>query len=400
MNAQIVPVHSDRLRVAFVSGTLGKGGAEKQLAYMVRALIRADVDVRVFSLTKGEFYEKVLEELGCPPQWFGRFSNPVVRMAGLTAALRTFRPHIVHSSHFFANSYALGAAWAYRSISVGSIRSDGLYELGNNRLFGPILLRAPSALISNSYFAPENLSRAGFTAARISVLPNVIDLAVFDTLTAGVPPRRNDDGDVVAIAVTRLYPKKRIDLFLKALAAARRQIPRVRGVVVGDGAEMTYLVSMAESCGLLPNGVVFTGHRNDVPALLKQADMLVLPSDHEGFPNVILEAMAAGLPIVTTPAGDAGKIVQDGVTGYVVPFNDAEQLADRIIKLAKSKEQRDRLGGAGRRCVEERYGVGGLDDRLLSIYRATAKRLDKGSILGILSHYNCSEQRGDVGGVS
>lgn len=400
MNSQNVQAHHERLRVAFVAGTLGKGGAEKQLVYMVRALLRADVDVRVFCLTKGEFYESALEELGRAPLWVGRFSNPLVRVVSLVAALRTFRPHVVQAAHFYANLYAVAAAWSFGSISIGSIRSDGLEELEKNRFFGPFLLRYPSALVSNSHAAIKNLSKEGFTSVSISVLPNVIDLAGFDGGTAPAFSQRHENDDVVVVAIARLYPKKRIDLFLNALAVARSQMPCVRGLIVGDGPERAHLESVAQSAGLLPDGVAFTGTRNDIPALLKQADMLVLASEHEGFPNVILEAMAAGLPIVTTAAGDAARIVESGVTGYVVPFDNVAQVADRILLLAKSKDQRDRLGGAGRRRVEEFYDFNGLADRLLCIYRATATRLDIGRLLDILSHYQISEQRREGGWLS
>ena len=100
-------------------------------------------------------------------------------------------------------------------------------------------------------------------------------------------------------------------------------------MIVGDGPLWTALHQRAQDLGLLPDGVAFLGRRNDVPALLGSADMLVLSSDHEGCPNVVMEAMAARRPVVTTPAGDAGVLVEDGVSGYVVPFDDVEAMADQ-----------------------------------------------------------------------
>jgi glycosyltransferase involved in cell wall biosynthesis len=393
INKQTASVPGERLRVAFIAGTLGKGGAEKQLFYMVQALRLAGVDVRVFHLARGGFYESVLKDMGCPSEWVGRRSNPLARIGSFIDALKTFRPHIIQASHFYTAVYAVAASWRYRAMSIGSIRSDGMYELRGNRLFGPYLLRTPAAIIANSYCGMENIVKEGYDRAKFSVLLNVIDLAYFDTLLAKVPSRTNTSEDILAIVVASLYPKKRIDIFLEALVEVRKRMPSVKGMIVGTGPERARLESLAQSLGLLPDGVSFAGLRDDVPSLLRQADMLVLPSEHEGFPNVILEAMASNLPIVTTPAGDAARIVESCKAGFVVPFNDSAKMAERIVELARSRDRRHLFGSAGRRCVEEQYGVDGLGRRLLSIYRASASRLGKHRLLGLLAQYDSSKER-------
>jgi glycosyltransferase involved in cell wall biosynthesis len=128
----------------------------------------------------------------------------------------------------------------------------------------------------------------------------------------------------------------------------------------------------AAALGLLPDGVCFTGQRADVPALLDGSGVFVLTSDHEGFPNVLLEAMAARLPVVTTPAGDAADLVEDGRTGFVVDFGDKKKLVERIERLTDSPDLRRELGEAGRKRVEEVYGCAGVASRLLGIYRKVA----------------------------
>jgi glycosyltransferase involved in cell wall biosynthesis len=101
-------------------------------------------------------------------------------------------------------------------------------------------------------------------------------------------------------------------------------------------------------------------------------DVLLHTSDHEGFPNVLLEAMAARLPVVTTPAGDAGRVVEDGGTGYVVAFDDIGRMAQRVLQLAHSPPLRRRFGEAGRQYAERYYSYSGLARRLLATYRAIA----------------------------
>jgi glycosyltransferase involved in cell wall biosynthesis len=149
-------------------------------------------------------------------------------------------------------------------------------------------------------------------------------------------------------------------------------VPEVFGVLIGTGPERESLQTVAQQLGLGPSCVAFLGMRDDVPRLLRAADMLLMTSDEEGLPNAILEAMAAQLPVITTPAGDAGVVVQDDVTGYVVSFDDVEQIAERIVRLARSPELRRSFGRAGRLRVEQCYSSERLAASLLGIYRSIA----------------------------
>lgn len=385
-----------RLRVALIVGTLGKGGAEKQLVYMARALLSAGVDVRVYCLTRGEFYESALVEMGIAPRWVGRLPAPPLRVLGVVAALRDFRPHIVQSTHFYANIYAAAAGRAYRAVSIGSIRSDALYEMEMNKFFGPLLLRGPSALIANSTSAKLNAPSGGVRPEAVTVVPNVIDLAAFDREAGAAPPSGTAGRDPAAMVVCNLRPKKHVERFLRALAMARREVLGLKGIVVGDGPMRESLEAEARSLSLLPGGVEFLGRRDDVPALLRRAQIFVMPSEHEGFPNVILEAMAASLPVVSTPAGDAGLVVVDGITGFVVGLDDVDHMAEHIAALAASALERLRCGREGRRRVEECYSFDALGERLLVTYRGIAERLGKKRLLDILSSYPNSRSRGDA----
>ncbi len=381
------------VRVALIAGGLSQGGAEKQLVYMAGALLRAGAEVRVYCLTRGDHYERALSSLGIPPVWIGRFGNPAARVVGLAAALRGFRPHILQSTHFFSNLYVCLVAPLYRAVAIGSIRSDVYQEMKANGRWGPLLLRMPPAIIANSFTARRNAERLGIPPVRIEVLPNVLDLEEFD---AGADPglrTPREAGAPVIIAVCRLVAAKRLDRFLNALALARREMPGIRGVIVGEGPEGDHLTSLAQELSLLPDGVSFTGRRDDVAGLLRDSDVAVLTSEHEGFPNVVLEAMAARLPVVTTPSGDSGVIVEEGVTGFVVEGDDIAGIARKIVSLSASAELRSTFGGAGRRKVERLYSAPALGGMLLSTYRSIAGRLGHKDLAGILSVNEPSEER-------
>lgn len=107
-----------------------------------------------------------------------------------------------------------------------------------------------------------------------------------------------------------------------------------------------------------------------MPTLLRGADALALTSSSEGFPNVLLEGMASGLPVVTSDVGDAGRVVDHGVTGYVTPAGDVDAMAGWLVRLAGDPALRRELGRRGRERVERHYAVDGLADRLLALYAA------------------------------
>ncbi len=362
----------ERLRIALVAGTLARGGAEKQLFYMARTLAGAGVDVRVYSLERGEFFEAELQRIGISPIWIGRRTHPVLRTVALMRALANFRPHIVQSAHFYTNLYVAAAALPHRALGLGAIRSDTYHEAAANGGWGRSLLQLPSALLANSQAAKRGAEFLGVRPEKVYVVGNVIDLPELDRSAASYDGAAWGSDRIVVASVARHARVKRLERFLAALARARAAVPTVFGVLIGTGPEHEDLRRMAQALGLGPNSVAFLGMRDDVPRLLRAADLLLMTSDEEGFPNAILEAMASRLPVITTAAGDSGIVVQDNVTGYVVPFDDVEQMAERVVRLARSPELRRSLGRAGRRRVEQRYSYDQLAGSLLDTYRSIA----------------------------
>ena len=361
-------VVDDPLRVSLIAGSLGIGGAEKQLVYQTRVLKEAGVDVRIYCLTQKEYFESALLSIGVRPIWVGRYKNPILRIISMIAAMRPHKPHIVHSTHFFTNIYAAIVARVYQSVSIGSIRNDTAESLRRNRIWGRWLVRSPSALVANSNAARRSARPYVRDPEKVFMIPNVVDLSEFDRRVAPPDAQFTARNGPTAVAVARLVKAKRLDRFLSALAMARKQCPDLMGVIVGEGPERAPLENLAQTLGLLPEGIKFLGRRTDVPAIISHCEMFVLTSEYEGFPNVILEAMAAGLPVVTTPAGEASSIVDHGYTGFVVPPDNPEYLADRLIKLARSPDLRSQMGEEGRRRVEQLYKVENLLSYILEIY--------------------------------
>jgi len=361
------------LRVALVASSLRLAGAEKQTAYLARALFGAGTDVRFFHLGEGGHYEQILRGMGIPFVQIYRQNRPVFMLARLTKALCRFRPQIVFAPQFGDLLQAGIAGQLCNALILGGVRSDGFYELNGHGRQSRLMLRLAHGLVLNSQRAGQNLAARGADASKMKLLPNVLDLREFDARSKLPSPTRIDPERVMAVAVGSLQPSKRFDRFLHALALARRKAPALIGVIAGtDCGSRAALEQEAKALGLAPDHVAFLGECDNVPALLVQAGLLVLCSEYEGFPNVILEAMAARLPVITTAVGDAARIVVQERTGFVVDGTHVGDMADRMIELALSPATRTRLGTEGRAIVEREYNYESLPTRLLSVFHEFA----------------------------
>ena len=363
---------SRTLRVAIVASSLELAGAGKQAFYMARALHRTGIEVHFFHLGNGGFYEQFLRVAGVPIHQIYVPNRPWLMLARLMKALGRFRPQIVLAAQFGDLRYAAPAGRLCQALVLGGIRSDGFYELNTHGRFSRWLIHWAHGLVANSCRATQNLVFRGIKPQKIEVLSNVIDVQEFDRQSAlpsgiSVPLDR-----IVVAAVGSLQPSKRFERFLEALALARRSEPALAGVIAGrDRGTLAALQARANALSLMPHfgshHVVFLGEVDRVPALLTQTAFLVLTSDYEGCPNVILEAMAARTPVISVPAGDAGLIVQDGKTGYLVEADDSRTMAEYMIQLARSPERRRNLGEAGRKRVEQEYNCDSLVERLVAV---------------------------------
>ena len=380
---------SHPLRVAIVASSLEVGGAEKQVCYWARALHRAGIEVRFFYLGSGGYYETFLQQAGVPICRIYVPNRPWLILARLISALWRWQPRIVLAAQFGDLRFAVPAGRLCQALVLGCVQSDGFYELKTYGYLSRWLIHWTHGLVANSCRATQNLVFRGVKPQKIEVLPNVIDLPDFDRqaalpLAISLPPDR-----IIAAAVGSLQPCKRFDRFLEALALARRNEPALAGVIAGgDRGVRGELQARANELGLAPHlashQVAFLGEVNQVPALLAQAAFLVLTSDYEGLPNVILEAMAARRPVISVPAGDAGLIVQQGKTGYVLNTGDIEGMAGFMVQLARSPELRRNLGDAGRKRVELEYNYESLVDRLMAIFHRFAGQQPKSAVFDIL----------------
>lgn len=355
----------DGLRVALVAGTLGQGGAERQLFFVARTLLAAGARPRVLSLTRGGHWEAPLRDGGVPVEWVGERPGRTARLLAVTRAAARHQADLVQSFHFFTNPYAAVAARWLRRPDLGAIRNSGQADMDSvGGGLAQLCLRLPRLLVANSEAAIERLREVGVPASRLRLLPNAVDIAAF-----GPPTSRDGSGPFVVVAIGRLVTAKRFDRALRAIAGARARTRReIRLIIAGSGSEQPAIEALTAALGLA-GSVTLPGSVADVRALLREADCLLLTSDHEGTPNVILEAMASARPVVATDVGGVGALVETGQTGLLVPRDDEERLAEAIVRLAEAPTVAACLGQRGRARVEAHFSLSRLEQNLRTLYR-------------------------------
>ncbi len=335
----------DRLRITFLAGSLGQGGAERQLIHMLRMLQSRGAVPSVLSLTKNEFWEGPILAMGIPVTWVGQSSAQPIRLERIVVELWRNKPQVLQSCHCFTNAYVAAAARITGIREVGAIRSDTQQTVsGRFSMIRRWSLHHLRSIAVNSRASLESAIELGVRPNRLFHLPNVVDTSQF--YPAGDPPSR--EGTVRLLAVGRLSAEKRFDRLLRILANLPVELrPIVRASIAGDGPLRPSLERQARELGL-DQTVCFLGPQADMAPIYRDHDLLALTSDSEGSPNVILEAMASGLPVLGTRTGGVTELVDSGVTGLVARPSDEVALAVALETLLRNRDLRRRMGAQAR----------------------------------------------------
>jgi glycosyltransferase involved in cell wall biosynthesis len=261
---------------------------------------------------------------------------------------RQQRIRVIQTCDFYSNVFGLpGALLGGVDIRIGSRR-----ELNPDKSPAQIRLqrlayRAATRIVANSPAAAAMLASEGVAQRKVSVIANGLEGTAYVGSRRTGPIRR-------VITIANLRPEKSHETLIAAAPLLQRTHPDLRYLIVGDGSRRAELEALARVKGV--DGLFeFLGHREDVPQLLADADAFVLPSRSEAFPNCLLEAMAAGLPVVASAVGGILDLVEPGRTGILVPPSDAQALAAALRTLTADPAQARAMGAAARCEVLARY---------------------------------------------
>ena len=283
--------------------------------------------------------------------------------------LRRQRPHILHGQLYWANILSVVAG---RLSGVPAVVTSRL-DLGDEgappvrRLIQDGANRLTTAIFANSHAVVQAvLSRERVAATKIKVIYNGVAVDEFRTGVDHDLRRRLDiaERDLVVMVVAALRPSKGHEDLLRAAALLRPKYPQLRLVLAGrDGRIRPQLDAVIRELSM-DGAVRLLGERTDIPALLRIADIVAHPSHQEGFSNAILEAMAAGRPLVVTRVGGNPEAVTDGREGFLVPPRDPAALANALDTLMADDALRQRMGTLARQRVETAFPM----DRMISSF--------------------------------
>jgi glycosyltransferase involved in cell wall biosynthesis len=371
-----------RIKVLKFLTMFAVGGTERQFTYVTRSLDHTRFDVRVGCLSREGEFLKHIEALNVPIAEYpirSLCSTGMLRRQWRFAHdLRRERVQIVHAYGFYPNVFCVPAARFGGCRTIASVRDIGAFasHIKLRTLMQKTACLLADRVIANSTAVRDWLVGLGLSEKRIVTIPNGIALPEQRLRSNHFPIRQQfgiaTDAPLIAV-ICRLNKNKGIEYFLQAATIVRKQFPKARFLIVGGSYfEPEYKPALERLAAdmNLSDTVVFTGERNDIPDLLREIDISVLPSLSEGLSNSLLESMAAAVPVVATNVGGNPEIVHDGRTGLLVPPRNADALSVAIVRLLENPEMGRQFGSAGYERVKQNFSLGATVRRTEDLYLA------------------------------
>jgi len=331
------------MRLLFVVDQLENGGLERQLSYLISELSKLEsIQVSCFVWNHYEtayYYEFFKEHLADNLWGESPDTSFKTKLLSLRRLIKKEKPKHVISFSNFTNFQVFLASSLTKSKPIGAIRSSAEYMLAEMGPKKALSLLFPQCFIVNSNKAIQGLKRTWWLKHKTyHYFPNYIDRRLFQRSSATI--------EFDSISVGSLLPEKRMDRLVELIETTRKIRPTIRHIHIGGGALLPEFRETVKTKDL-GKQLIFHGPDRDIPRYLSKANIFLHFSDYEGTPNAVLEAMAVGLPIISTDCGDVDQYVKPGVSGYIIGRTSAYQadaFHDKYHIMLEDVEQQRKMG--------------------------------------------------------
>lgn len=355
------------------------GGAERQLATIAPLLKTQGLDITILTrkLNGTASYEEID---GIPVYRLPSPGNkPLASLAFTISALKLIRrlkPDIVHAHELISPATTGLMAHFLNQVPLvftlhlsgpdGDIHRMQRKFLGSFRL--DLFRKNATVFVVISKEIDEELASLGVLPAQRVFIPNGVDTNQFSDTSQSIKnsqrARLGIESDVLlAVYIGRLVHVKRVDLLLSAWPFVRKRFPKAELMIIGSGPLEEYFKKQNIS------GIHFLGSQPDVSPFLRAADLFILPSDAEGLPVALLEAMSSKIACIATSVGGVPDVVEHKKNGWLIPPNDLQSLQSAIVNLFEDGDLRSRMGFNGRQQIIENYSADQMASKLKNLYQ-------------------------------
>ena len=363
------------MKIAYIAGTLGQGGAERQLYYFIKSLIIDGHKIKCFCLTKDEFYQEQIEKLGVEVIWFGQSTSKIKRLKNLWNLISNFKPDIIHSQHFYTNLYGCLIGRLKNITSFGSFRNNYTDEVkSNGKILGNLSVIVPKKIISNSYEAIQNAINAGVDNKKLLYLSNVVDENIFHQFTKRVI---NKNEIIKILSIGRFNRQKRYDRSITIIDLLAKKYPDVlfEYNIYGKGELESIISQWALAIEAKNLKVNIYPPTSNTALVYNQHHFFLLASDYEGTPNVVLESMSTGLPVISSKVGNLNFMFHNEEKGskpiILVQKDDIGKYVESFSSLMDNEKAYSQLSEDGLTFAKNNLSISNLSKRLISIYTKT-----------------------------
>jgi glycosyltransferase involved in cell wall biosynthesis len=351
-----------KTKLVQVTHDLALGGLQRVIVNICRTIDREKFDISVLCLRELGCFTDEVKALGIPvtliPQKNGTDYLSFLKVADY---FRSVKPDVIHTHNtqpFMDGTIAALLTGVKRIIHTDHARSfpDKWRYMAIEWLMSQFAYK----VVGVSEHTSQNLMKyEKISPKKIVTIPNGIDPVPFDITIDKIKKRKElglpDDGPILGVAV-RLSEQKGLTYLIKAMPEIIKKFPTVSLLIAGDGPLKDTLIEETKHLGV-QNNVYFLGMRHDTAELLKLFDLYVLPSIWEGLPMIILEAMAAGCPIIATDVGGVGAAVRDGVNGILIHPEEIHTLGQKVVQLLDDERTCGKFAFNTRTIFDEEFSA-------------------------------------------